>query len=43
MECKHFGECGACRVYESGYEGQLEDKLELNRERFSPFYSKIKK
>ena len=39
MDCKHFGECGACRVYESGYEGQLSDKLELNRERFISFYS----
>ena len=39
MDCKHFGECGACRVYESGYEGQLSDKLELNRKRFASFYS----
>ena len=39
MDCKHFGECGACRVYESGYDGQLNEKLELNRERFSSFYS----
>jgi len=39
LDCKHFGECGACRVYESGYEGQLQDKLELNRERFASFYS----
>jgi len=39
LDCKHFGECGACRVYESGYEGQLSDKLELNRKRFASFYS----
>ena len=39
MECKHFGLCGACRVYESGYKGQFEDKLSLNRNRFAPFYS----
>ena len=23
MECHYFGECGSCRLYESGYEGQL--------------------
>jgi len=38
LDCKYFGECGACRVYEEGYEGQLRKKLELNRERFSPYY-----
>ena len=38
MECKHFGECGACRVYESGYSGQLADKIALNQERFKEFY-----
>lgn len=39
MDCKYFGECGACKVYEDGYEGQLNQKLELNRERFKPFYT----
>ncbi|MBT5934198.1 tRNA (uridine(54)-C5)-methyltransferase TrmA [Sulfurimonas sp.] len=38
MICKHFGECGACRLYETGYDGQLNEKLLLNQERFSPFY-----
>jgi len=38
MNCKYFGECGACRVYEDGYEAQLNDKLELNQERFKTFY-----
>ncbi len=38
MNCKYFGECGACVVYENGYEGQLNQKLELNRERFLPFF-----
>ncbi|MDF1877122.1 tRNA (uridine(54)-C5)-methyltransferase TrmA [Sulfurimonas sp. SAG-AH-194-L11] len=38
MNCKHFGECGACIVYENGYEGQLKDKINLNKERFSHFY-----
>jgi len=39
MNCKYFGECGACKVYDGGYERQLSLKLELNKERFKPFYS----
>lgn len=39
MECKHFGECGACKVYENGYEGQLESKLKINKDRFEKFYT----
>ena len=39
MECKHFGTCGACIVYENGYEAQLNEKLELNKERFKGFFS----
>ena len=39
MECEYFGECGACIVYENGYEAQLKDKLDINKERFSPFYT----
>ena len=38
MDCKYFGSCGACRVYEDGYDGQLLDKISLNKERFSSFY-----
>jgi len=38
MNCKYFGECGACKVYDGGYEHQLSLKLELNKERFKPFY-----
>ncbi len=38
MDCKHFGECGACVVFDKGYEGQLEDKIALNKERFSKFF-----
>lgn len=38
MDCKYFGECGACRVYEGGYESQLDDKKALNEERFKAFY-----
>ena len=40
MECKYFGECGACVVYENGYEDQLSQKLILNTKRFEPFYKK---
>ena len=39
MECRYFGECGACIVYEDGYEAQLEQKVQINKERFSVFYS----
>lgn len=38
MNCKYFGECGACRIYEDGYEGQLNSKFLLNKERFSKFF-----
>ncbi len=38
MDCKHFGECGACRFYADGYEVQLKEKAELNKERFLAFY-----
>ncbi len=39
MDCKYFGECGACRVYEGGYKAQLDKKLEINKKRFAPFFS----
>jgi len=38
MECRYFGKCGACVVYEGGYDAQLEQKLQLNKQRFSEFY-----
>lgn len=38
MDCKYFGECGACVVYENGYDGQLEKKITINKERFLPFF-----
>ena len=38
MECKYFGECGACVVYENGYEAQLHEKVSLNKDRFKEFY-----
>lgn len=40
MDCKYFGECGACQVYDLGYEAQLNEKLALNKERFFSFYTK---
>ena len=39
MECKHFGECGACVVYEGGYDAQLQQKLNINKERFLEYYT----
>ena len=39
MDCKYFGECGACVVYENGYDTQLSQKVELNRDRFAPYFS----
>jgi len=39
MDCKYFGECGACIVYENGYEAQLEQKLDINKKRFEAFYN----
>ncbi len=38
MNCKYFGECGACVVYEGGYESALDQKLLLNQQRFKPFH-----
>ena len=40
MNCKYFGKCGACRVYEHGYEAQLNEKVQRNKERFAPYFSK---
>ena len=39
MDCKYFGQCGACSVYDKGYEGQLQEKIERNTERFKKYYS----
>ena len=41
MECKYFGECGSCRLYDGGYEAQLRYKVEENQKRFEPFYDKV--
>lgn len=39
LNCKYFGICGACIVYDGGYEAQLVRKVELNKERFASFYT----
>ena len=39
MDCKYFGECGACRIYENGYEAQLHQKVQKNKERFLAYFS----
>ncbi len=39
MDCKYFGICGACKLYEGGYESQLSDKIILNKERFFDYYN----
>lgn len=38
MQCNYFGICGSCRDYESGYEGQLDHKVSVIRESFTPLY-----
>jgi len=38
MNCKYFGECGACIDYKDGYDGQLQRKKVINKDRFSSFY-----
>jgi len=39
LDCKYFGQCGACSVYDKGYEGQLQEKIERNTERFKKYYN----
>jgi len=39
VDCQHFGECGACRVYEHGYEAQLADKVSVNQIKFKEYFS----
>jgi len=38
VDCKYFGQCGACRLYEDGYSAQLDKKVQENKERFAPYY-----
>ena len=39
MECRHFGKCGSCRLYEQGYEGQLAQKRSELEALFAPLYT----
>lgn len=38
MQCEYFGVCGSCRVYESGYDEQLNEKSDTVIEKFAPYY-----
>lgn len=37
MNCKYFGKCGSCVLYDKSYEEQLNFKLQREKERFSNF------
>lgn len=37
MDCKYFGECGSCVLYDKNYEEQLNYKIQREKERFSNF------
>ncbi len=37
MNCKYFGECGSCTLYEKNYEEQLNFKVQREQERFQEF------
>lgn len=39
MQCEYFGICGSCKIYESGYEGQLTSKTQSIKDQFSPYFS----
>ena len=38
MECKHFGSCGSCSLYEQSYAEQLREKEARVSELLAPFY-----
>ncbi|MCW8821657.1 MAG: tRNA (uridine(54)-C5)-methyltransferase TrmA [Sulfurovum sp.] len=38
MNCKHFGSCGSCGLYEIGYQKQLKQKETMVSELLAPFY-----
>ena len=38
MNCKHFGSCGSCGLYEIGYEEQLKQKEERVSGLLAPYY-----
>jgi tRNA (uracil-5-)-methyltransferase len=37
MECKYFGECGSCKLYDLNYSKQVEQKKEYIKELFKDF------
>ena len=37
MNCKYFGQCGSCTLYDKNYEEQLTFKLKREQERFQEF------
>ena len=37
MNCKYFGKCGSCTLYDKNYEEQLNFKLQREEERFKEF------
>lgn len=38
MQCEYFGICGSCRLYENGYDVQLQEKSENLVKQFAPYY-----
>jgi tRNA (uracil-5-)-methyltransferase len=40
MDCKYFGKCGSCTNYSRGYLGELEEKVERERRRFTDIYKR---
>jgi len=39
LQCRHFGACGSCGLFEMGYETQLQTKAERVDELLAPFYT----
>lgn len=39
MQCRHFGKCGSCRLYEGGYDAQLTQKQADLKRLFEPLYN----
>ena len=39
MNCKYFGLCGSCNLYEGGYKQQINYKADREKDRFSDLYS----
>jgi len=37
MNCEYFGKCGSCTIHDLGYKGQLDFKIQREKERFSNF------